>query len=245
MLKGVVSVTFRKKSVEEIIDIVKKSGLAAIEWGGDIHVPHGDVATAERVGKLTRAAGIEPISYGTYYECTKEDVPFDDVLASAVALGVKVIRVWAGKKNFDETTEEERKETYAALRYAVDAAAKKGIIVATELHINTLTNTLEGALEMLKQVPGLKTYWQCVKNAPDPEEEYAAIRTLGKNIVGTHIGGSWIDGIKHPLEELGEQVSNYISMLEELETPQYMMIEFVAGDSGEQLIKDAEFLLKA
>jgi len=243
MLKGVVSVTFRKKSVEEIIDIVKKSGLAAIEWGGDIHVPHGDVATAERVGKLTREAGIEPISYGAYWHCTPEDVPFDDVLASAEALGVKVIRVWAGKKNFDVATEEEREQVYEALRYAVDASAKKGITVSTEFHVNTLTNTLEGTQEMLKNVPGLKTYWQ--RSVSTVEEECAIIKALGKNIVGSHIGGPWKEATQYPLAELGDQVSTYLSMLDELETPQYMMIEFVAGESGEQLLEDAKFFLNA
>ena len=39
---GLVSITFRDLEANEIIDLVKKSGLTAIEWGGDVHVPHGD-----------------------------------------------------------------------------------------------------------------------------------------------------------------------------------------------------------
>lgn len=31
---GIVSVTFRKKTADEIIEITKKADLAAIEWGG-------------------------------------------------------------------------------------------------------------------------------------------------------------------------------------------------------------------
>ena len=42
---GMTSVTFRKKSAEDVIAIVKEAGLDGIEWGGDIHVPAGDLGT--------------------------------------------------------------------------------------------------------------------------------------------------------------------------------------------------------
>ena len=42
-MTGLVSVTFRDKTPAEIVSEVKKAGLDAIEWGGDVHVPHGDV----------------------------------------------------------------------------------------------------------------------------------------------------------------------------------------------------------
>ena len=41
---GLVSVTFRKLSPEEIVQLVVSSGLKGIEWGGDIHLPHGILA---------------------------------------------------------------------------------------------------------------------------------------------------------------------------------------------------------
>ncbi|MNI10046.1 hypothetical protein D3C73_631400 [compost metagenome] len=50
---GLVSVTFRRLSVEEIVMMVQKAGLQDIEWGGDIHVPHGNFQRAHEVAKLT------------------------------------------------------------------------------------------------------------------------------------------------------------------------------------------------
>ena len=44
-----------------IIEAVKAAGLDGIEWGGDVHVPHGDVETAKRVAKLMEEAGLEII----------------------------------------------------------------------------------------------------------------------------------------------------------------------------------------
>ena len=46
---GLVSITFREKSPEEIVGLVVEAGLDGIEWGGDVHVPHGDLAKAREV----------------------------------------------------------------------------------------------------------------------------------------------------------------------------------------------------
>ena len=58
MKPGLVSVTFRKLLPHEIIDLVVKSGLSGIEWGGDVHVPHGEADTARMVKRMTLDAGL-------------------------------------------------------------------------------------------------------------------------------------------------------------------------------------------
>ena len=59
--------TFRKLAPEEIIALVAKSGLKGIEWGGDIHVRHGDLIQARKVCRLTEENGLTVASYGSYY----------------------------------------------------------------------------------------------------------------------------------------------------------------------------------
>lgn len=240
MNKGLVSVTFRKKTPEEVIDIVKKSGLTHIEWGGDVHVPHGDVETAKRVGELTRAPGLTVSSYGSYFRDPAADLQFEDVLASAIALQTDIIRVWAGKKNFDIATDEEKQAVYAMLTRAVKLAAEHNITVATEYHQNTLTNTLEGTLELLKNVPGLKTYWQ-----PAPvsvEESCEAIRTLGKNIVNVHMNYS-VDWEINPLKEGAESIRCFMQALRQYSDAKSVMLEFVKDGTDQQFLEDAEVLL--
>ena len=41
LIPGLVSVTFRQLSPEDIIDITYASGLKAVEWGSDVHLPAG------------------------------------------------------------------------------------------------------------------------------------------------------------------------------------------------------------
>jgi 3-dehydroshikimate dehydratase len=55
---GLVSITFRRHSPEQIIAWVKQAGLDGIEWGGDIHVPHGNVTRASEVRAMTIDSGL-------------------------------------------------------------------------------------------------------------------------------------------------------------------------------------------
>ena len=62
---GLVSITFRKKSPEEVVALVCDAGLDAIEWGGDIHAPHGDLAKAREIREMCDSRGIAIPSYGS------------------------------------------------------------------------------------------------------------------------------------------------------------------------------------
>src|SRR6185312_7605034 len=96
---GLVSITFRALTPAEVIALVRQAGLRGIEWGGDIHVPHGDAGRAREVRGLTQGAGLQVAAYGSYYKAgVSEDagLAFGRVLETAVTLGAPVIRVWAG-----------------------------------------------------------------------------------------------------------------------------------------------------
>ena len=97
MKTGLTSITFRQLDRGEIIDLVAKAGLDGIEWGGDIHVPHGDLDAAVSAARCTRDAGLEVSSYGSYYRTgvsEQEGLSFESVLETAKAMclpsGVKL-----------------------------------------------------------------------------------------------------------------------------------------------------------
>ena len=106
MKSGLVSISFRELSVEQIIQLVSENGIQGIEWGGDVHVPHGDLKTAQSVARLTGEAGLEVASYGSYYRFDECDPDSDQegpdmlsVIETAEALDAPAIRVWAGRKS--------------------------------------------------------------------------------------------------------------------------------------------------
>jgi sugar phosphate isomerase/epimerase len=64
---GLLSVTFRQLPVEQIVSLAVSAGLESIEWGGDIHVPPGNLARARHVKQLCDDAKLEISAYGSYY----------------------------------------------------------------------------------------------------------------------------------------------------------------------------------
>src|SRR6185312_13188931 len=96
---GLVSITFRALTPAEVIALARQAGLRGIEWGGDIHVPHGNGARAREVKEMTAEAGLTVAAYGSYYRAGQADssgLTFDAVLETALELGAPLIRVWAG-----------------------------------------------------------------------------------------------------------------------------------------------------
>ena len=63
---GLVSITFRQLNPQQIVDIAAGAGLSGIEWGGDVHVPHGDLECSRKTGQITQDAGLEVVAYGYY-----------------------------------------------------------------------------------------------------------------------------------------------------------------------------------
>ena len=144
---GLVSISFRRYSVDEILDACKSAGLRWIEWGSDVHVPAGNAAIADEVAAKTRAAGLTTIAYGSYFRLggntPAEFAPYVD---SAKRLGAKVIRVWGGIKGSEKTTAEERERLIADARAIADMAAAEGLIVTLECHSDTVTDHYESGI---------------------------------------------------------------------------------------------------
>lgn len=239
------SITFRELSVEEIIELCAESGIQAIEWGGDVHVPHGDVELAREVREKTEAAGLAICAYGSYYKCDEETVRFADVLASAEALGTRIIRIWAGTQGSADSSTENRQEVAARIRSAVLSAQDKGITVALEYHGGTLTDTQESAHQLLEEVglSELKLFWQPRAGGSFPkdlEELKAALPHLA-NVHCFHWGpGGWKD--RYALSDGIEPWTEYLRLIRTAGGDRYITLEFVAENSPDQLRDDARTL---
>lgn len=248
MLKaGLVSITFRRLTPERIVQLVAEAGLQGIEWGGDIHAPHGDVAQAKRVRKLTLDHGLEVAAYGSYYRLGS-GMAFEPVLASAAALEAPVIRVWAGVKGSAETTEEERAAIERESAEIADQAAAAGIRIAYEYHGNTLTDTSASASALLEAVrhPNVYTYWQPPVGL-DAAARMEGLRLALPRLSHLHVF-TWAsrDGQveKLPLREGEAEWRQYLQAVSELPEPRYAMLEFVKDDAEAAFMEDAKTLLE-
>ena len=244
---GLVSITFRKLAPVQVIELVQRAGLKSIEWGGDIHVPHGDLERAKEVRRQTEAAGLEVAAYGSYYRLGKsahEGLEFTDVLNSAVALGASRIRVWAGAKPSAEADEAYRSEIASeAIRIAGQAAAA-GVGIAYEYHANTLTDTNESAQELLDRTdhPNITTLWQ---PPGDQSAEYCleGLKAVLPRISNVHVFDWWPTNKDRNLLEAGtERWKPYLDTIRSTGRDHHLLIEFVKDDDPENFLADAATL---
>ena len=70
---GLVSISFRGHTPEELITAVKEAGLSCIEWGSDVHAPCTDEERLQQIAAAQKAAGISCCSYGTYFGLGQND----------------------------------------------------------------------------------------------------------------------------------------------------------------------------
>ena len=239
---GLTSVTFRQKSIDEIIAITRQAGLSGIEWGGDVHLPPGDVRLAAETAEKTHAAGLQVLSYGSYYH-GGETEDFGAVLATAKALGAPVIRVWAGHKTYEESTPEEFASLARRFAEAAELAGKENIRISFEYHRGTATQTIEGALVLLKTAnhPNISSYWQ-----PNPDitqsEQLAEIDALLPYMTNVHVFTWTGANVRHPLADGTERWMEYLSHIRKDGKERDLILEFVQDDRDDALFEDAKTL---
>lgn len=239
---GLCSVTFRKLTPQQIIDLVVQAGLQAIEWGGDVHVSHGDVETARRVRDLTLSAGLKISSYGSYYCAGGVDVSFADALRSAEALGTKTIRVWAGSMGSEEAGQEIFSTVVADLKKTSAIAADHGMSLALEFHDGTLTDSNEAALRLLEAVPEVSIIWQ-PKTRFEVVYRREGLKKLLPRLSNLHVFQWEPDFGRLPLANGRGEWTEYLALAKTLPGDRFALLEFVVDDSPEAFLKDAASLL--
>lgn len=239
---GIVSISFRKHSKEEIAARAKDAGLDSIEWGGDVHVPHGDEKEAENAVKITHGYGLEVAEYGSYYIIGQSDESlFDKVLDSADILGTKLIRVWPGmNKPSDTFTSEEYEKYVSDAKRICNLAEKRGVTVALECHPNSLTDEYHTTLKFLSDVgcANLKMMWQPNQHRP-LEYNVDSINALFEYIVAVHVF-SWERKARLPLRAKESDWKKYIEILSKKQLN--YMLEFMHDDNIDTLKETAEVL---
>ena len=245
ILPGLLSITFRKLAVQRIIDLAVGAGLSAIEWGGDIHVPHGDLATARAVRRMCDDHGLAVSAYGSYYRAgaAPANPAIEAVLDTAAALGTTVVRVWAGTKGSAQSSDADRGAVVADLARCCDLAAARGVTIATEFHGNTLTDEVDSTLALLGAVPGLETFWQPPVGM-EPATALAGLRRVRSRLSNVHVFHWWPDGAHRlPLANGGDRWPAYLREAAEQSAAdgvvRYASLEFVANDDPDRFRRDA------
>ncbi|WP_152352559.1 sugar phosphate isomerase/epimerase family protein [Brachybacterium subflavum] len=244
---GLCSITFRDLTPEQVVDRAARAGLACIEWGGDVHVPPGDTASAERVRALTGHAGLAVASYGSYLRFEEDDAAHqanaEAVIASARALRAPRIRVWAGGTGSRETPPPRRALITERIRDVASRAAEHGIDIGLEFHGRTLTDEIGSTLRLLDEIgaDSVHTYWQPHQDMPDAE----ALQTLRRALPRTstiHVFSWWPGSTRLPLAERADLWRAVFSVLQDEGSDRDALLEFVPDDDPAVLDREAATL---
>jgi len=248
---GLVSVSFRNKEVDEIIFLVKKANLSCIEWGGDVHVPHGDTKKAKEVYQKTIDAGLIVAAYGSYYkagESEESGLSFERVLSSAKELHAPTIRVWAGNKDSKDADLNYREKVVNDLLRIANISEKENISISLEYHVHTLTDSDESTKKLMEDAKhkNILFYWQPPVNL-SVEECKKGLKTVLPRLSNVHVyHWTYENGeyIRFPLIDGYTNWSEYLRIIKEFKKDHFAMLEFIKNDSEEQLIEDAKILNK-
>lgn len=239
MKTGVVSVSFRKLSVDEVIKYTKDAGLAAIEWGSDVHAPYTDMERIKYIAKAQTEAGLYCPSYGTYFKLGEHPVEeLYGYIEAAKMLGTNVLRLWCGNKNHADLTSEEREHIVSESKKAAKIAEEKGAVLCMECHNNSFTNTLDGALDLMNSVnsPAFRMYWQPTNHSVEENVRYAT--EIAPYTYTVHVY-YYEDGVKHPLADGVESWKKYLACFD---GSQHLLLEFMPDNSPDSLATEAATL---
>ncbi len=237
---GLVSVSFRGKTPEEILQAVKAAGLSSIEWGSDVHAPCADISNLERIAKLQKELGIACSSYGTYFRIgvhTPEGIrPY---IVAAGILGTGILRLWCGDKGSAKYTDTERERLLGECITLAKIAEAHGVKLCMECHINTFTDMRESALWLMESVnsPYFRMYWQ-PNQFVSAEENLAYARLLAPYTEHIHVF-HWLGKEKFPLQCGIEVWRQYLTCFDGERT---LLLEFMPDGKIESLPTEADTL---
>ncbi|WP_323764456.1 sugar phosphate isomerase/epimerase family protein [Marinovum sp.] len=249
---GLCSVTFRALDPEALIELAADTGVAAIEWGADKHLPPCDPELARRISALCAEKGVLSVSYGSYVRagtagCLQE---FDAVLATAAVLGAGNIRVWAGTAKRAEAGAAAFEAAAGDLAQMARRAAAEGITVSVEYHRNSLTEEAEDTAALMQAAgdDNLFSYWQPVPGRGRARwlEE---LRLLQPWLGDLHVFYWIMTEAGQDRRPLGEGVEDWRALIDAWTPaphwphPRTGFLEFVRDDGAEQFRDDMQHLL--
>ena len=238
---GLVSVSFREYSPEEILSEMKKCCLEYIEWGSDIHAPTENKKRIEELKFLQEKYKMKTSSYGTYFRAgvnkSKEIYPY---IENALALGTNTLRIWCGDKSM-ELYKEEKKVFFSSLKELDKIAREEKVTLSFECHNNTYTNSVVGALELMEMVSegGLKMYWQ-PNQYKSVEENLEYAEKIAPYVDIIHVF-NWQKDERIPLSEGIDVWKKYLDKFGDNKT---LLLEFMPDNRLNSLRSEADALYK-
>ena len=177
---------------------------------------------------------------------------FSEVLATAVALQARTIRVWAGTTNLEEAAEGDVERVVADTLRIARMAEEAGMTISFEYHGGTYTNTDANARTFAGRVvhPSVRFYWQ-PPHGQDVDSCLTGLQSLLERITNVHVfhwrlregdgGKPTIENLL--LEEGTGRWQKFLDLLTILPGEHWAHLEFTRDENPANTVRDARTLL--
>ncbi|MCF7837675.1 MAG: sugar phosphate isomerase/epimerase, partial [Candidatus Marinimicrobia bacterium] len=143
-----------------------------------------------------------------------------------------------------EATPADRRRITDALRTACAAAADHHLLVATEFHGHTLTDTAASTLQLLTETahPALRTFWQPPVGAT-PDAARTGLQAVLPFVHNCHVfHWSGPDRERRPLAEGAAAWTTYCNLIAQTPGPHHACLEFLRDNDPAHLPAEAATL---
>ncbi len=242
---GLCTIAFQDRPLLEVLDLAAKVGFDGVEpWGKPDHLPLStpDARVLEIKAKLD-SLGLACSHYGSYVRLGEEREPalqesdMRRALAIARLLGTHIIRIWAGSRNSENLSASELERIVTDGKKFCAMAEKEGILLAVEMHGQTLTNRASALVDLIHRVGSnsLKANYQILNDTEDP---YERARIAGPYAVMVHAQNEGAPGEGQPLICGGKVDFRKIwEILSGFGFKGYFEVEFVKGKTFEEKVE--------
>lgn len=205
-------------------------------------MPPGELQLARQVRDMTKAAGLQVSSYGSYYRVA-DDTNFPLVLDTAEALGAPSIRIWAGSVGSAEADDELRRRIVEEIRRIAELSKQRGIGLSLEFHDGTLADTAASSVSLIRSIASdnVTLYWQ-PRIAVSAANNLTTLTAFLPWLSNVHVFHYDELRRQQPLEAGEAAWRAYIDVLRGADNPRYLLLEFVKDGEIGQFIKDASML---
>jgi len=178
---GLSSSALLTRDLRAVLDAAKGAGVDAVEWAGDVHVPHDDPAAAQAAMMDTLRSGLTVASYATLYRASAEGeagLRFERVLDAAAALQAPLVRVYLGpapRAGGRRPAARDGERLAAEARRLGDLAAARGLTLCLSFGRNTSLDSYPAALALVERIdhPFVRLAWEPLQGVPSAEASAA------------------------------------------------------------------------
>jgi 3-dehydroshikimate dehydratase len=182
------TISHREKLLEYVLNVAKDLGFEGVElWGREPHISEKfDENRVHAARKMIEDRGLSLCCLGSYVVFgpvrtrAEELAELEDTLYTARCLRAPIVRVWASDISAERASRRQWDKTVAEIQEACDRAARLNLVLAAEMHDDTLADSAEATLRLLEAVdrPNFKLNFQVAHRATDEAPQERLERVL-------------------------------------------------------------------